>query len=68
VIFKSESKELYIPRTRFSKPLNTESTITRAAVPIATPNIEIKEIKLTNLFELLMKEYLLDKKNTNLIS
>ena len=30
--------------------------------------LEIKEIKLTNLFELLMKEYFLDKKNINLIS
>ena len=48
VILIAGSKELYRERTKFSKPLKTDKTITRAAVPIAIPIWEIIESKSNN--------------------
>jgi hypothetical protein len=47
---------------RSSKPLNTDSTITKAIVPTATPSIEIMEMMLIKFFFFLDRKYLLAMK------
>jgi hypothetical protein len=50
---------LYIESTIFSKPLNTERIMIRAALPTKTPSMEMPEIKLIALTDFLENRYLL---------
>jgi hypothetical protein len=50
---------LYIESTIFSKPLNTERIMIRAALPTKTPSMEMPEIKLIALTDFFENRYLL---------
>jgi len=54
----SGSNELYNDRIRLSKPLKTDKTITSAAVPKATPSMDIIEITCIKFLFFLDRKYL----------
>src|SRR5690606_21372021 len=55
--FNSASKEAYSPLIRSSKPLNTDSTITKAMVPTATPIMEIRDRTVMKFRFFLLRKY-----------